>query len=259
MPESTDRELIVPLPERVDRRSRLGPFPSARDAAKFLCYAAAAALVAPWVSAFLWVPLVGIGFGVSVWHPDGRPVDERAVVYAAYRFRRLSGGNRTIGRGSAVTRHGVVQLASMSYVAVVRAGGCPIAYLPPAELEEKFGLYRDLLRTTAGQFTILCTVVPIRAAPLLPAGPDRPGDDQSARHGYVELATILCRRRLARRVYLALRNPETGPDALARLEAQASSLTERLAGLGVRPVRLSEAALQDAARRFGWSRSEVRS
>jgi len=257
MAESTDGDLVVRFPERVDRRSRLGPFPSAHDAAKFLCYAAAAALVAPWVSAFLWIPLVGIGFGISVWQPDGRPADERALVYVLWRFRRISGRSGLIGRGDTVTRHALVQLAPSNYLAVVRARGCPIAYLPPAELEQKFELYRDLLRASAGHLAILCTTVPIRATPLLPAGPDALGADQGARRGYVELASLLCRRRSVRRVYLALRNTEAGPDALSRLEAQASSMIERLARLGLRPVRLTDRALREAARRFDWSGSEA--
>src|SRR5208282_2604654 len=62
---------VVVLPERVDRRVRLGPFPSAKDAVKFASYAAAGAVLAPFATPFAWVPVLALGFVVSVWHPDG--------------------------------------------------------------------------------------------------------------------------------------------------------------------------------------------
>jgi hypothetical protein len=257
MPETADGGLVVRCPERIDRRSRLGPFPSARDAAKFLCYAAAGALLAPWVSPLLWLPLIGIGFAVSVWKPDGRAADEKAFVFACWKFRSLAGRNRMSRRGDPLTRHGVVQLAPSQYVVFVRTAGCPIAYLPPVELEQKFELYRELLRATAGQFAMLCTSTPIRVAPVLPYGSESSGADHDARRGYIELAQLLCRRRSIRRVYFVLRNNDVGPDALARLEAQASSLIDQLAGLGIDSVRLRDRALSEAVHRFGWSQREV--
>jgi hypothetical protein len=253
MAEASDFGPVVRLPERVDRRSRLGPFPSAQDAAKFLCYAAAGALVAPWVGPLLWLPLVGVGFGVSVWQPDGRPVDERAFTYLRWKVRSFSGRLGMTHRKDSVTRHGVVQLAPSCYVAVVRASGYPIAYLPPRELAQKFEQYRDVLRTLAGDFAILSTTVPIRAAPVLPAGRDAPGMEGDALRGYRELTELLCHRRRVRRVYVAVRNSESGPDTLARLEVQVSSLTERLRGLGLYSVRLQDRALREASHRFGWA------
>lgn len=256
MAEASDVGPVVRLPERVDRRSRLGPFPSARDAAKFLCYAAAGALVAPWVNPFLWLPLVGLGLGISVWQPEGRPLDERALTYLRWRARSFSGRFGMTHRRDAITRHGVVQVAPSCYVAVVRTSGCPIAYLPPTELAARFEHYRDIVRTVAGDFAILSTTVPIRATPILPPGRDAPGADGDALRGYRELAELLCRRRRVRRVYVAVRSSESGPDAFARLEVQVSSLAERLRGLGLGSVRLRDRALREASHRFGWTLAE---
>jgi len=257
MAERVDDAPVVRLPERMDRRLRLGPFPSARDAVKFLTYAAAGAVVAPFVSPFVWLPIVGVGFGIAVWHPDGQAIDARALTYVLWKARSLSRGVALTPPWSAVTRHGVVRLAPSRYAAVVRTGGCPVAYLPPADLARRFELYRDLLRSTEGRIAILTTTAPIRAAPLLPPSLSSTGPDDAARKGYVELVRLLCRRRSLRRIYFALATDSTGPDALAQLEGRVASLTERLAGFGLHPVRLIDRALQEAAFRFEWSEVNV--
>jgi len=258
MDDSADAVPVVRIPERVDRRARLGPFPSMRDAAKFLCYAAAGALAAPWVSPFLWLPFVGVGLAVSVWQPEGRPIDARVLAYARWRVRSMSPRGRMTGRRDPLTRRGVVPLAPSCYLAVVRASGCPVAYLPPVELARKFERYRELLRTVTGSFALLSTTYPIRSAPVLPVDREAPGTDREARQGYGELVELLCRRRRTRRVYVAVRNAEAGPDALARLEAQASSLAEQLRGLGLRVTRLRDRELDEAVRQFGWVSPEAR-
>ena len=257
MPERGDDVPVVRLPERMDRRLRLGPFPSARDAVKFLTYAAAGAVVAPFVSPFFWLPLVGVGFGLAAWHPEGQAIDARALTYVLWKARSLSRGVAVTPRWSAVTRHGVVRLSPSRHAAVVRTGGCPIAYLPPADLVRRFEMYRDLLRSTQGRLTVLATTAPIRVAPLLPVPVGSTGRDDAARKGYDELVRLLCRRRALRRIYLALPMESTNPDALAELEGQVASVIERLTGFGLRPVRLTDRGLQQAAFRFGWSEGDV--
>jgi len=243
---------LVRIPERLDRRARLGPFPSAREAARFLCYAAAGALLAPWVSPLLWLPVVAVGFVVSVWQPDGRPGDERAFGYLAWRFRTRRGGAALSGR--ATGRTAVVRLDSGALAAVVRAGGCPIAYLPPGELERRFGQFREILRSMPPQFAFLGTVVPLRATPVLPPRSDVVGPDDEARRGYTELTELLCRRRRLRRVYVAFRATHAGADAVARLESQARGFSDRIGELGIAATVLTGRDLAEAAIRFDWSR-----
>lgn len=258
MPDPTGSGPVVRLPERVDRRARLGPFPSAGDAAKFLCYAASGALLAPWVSPFLWLPLVGVGFAVSVWRPDGRAADERALRYLLWKLRSIPGRIPVTSRDYPTIRQGFVHLAPGTYAVVVRSAGCPIAYLPPTDLEAKFAQFREVLRTAPGQFAFLSTTIPIRARPWLPRSEEPMRSDRDARQGYAELTELLCRRRRVRRVYVAIRNSETGPDALARLNVEVGSLIERLRGLGLDPVRLANRGLQEAAYRFDWGFEEAR-
>jgi hypothetical protein len=257
MPERVDDAPVVRLPERMDRRLRLGPFPSARDAVKFLTYTAAGAVVAPFVGPFVWLPLVAVGFGIAVWHPDGQSIDARALTYVLWKARSFSRGVSLTPRWSAVTRQGVVRLSPSRHAAVVRTAGCPVAYLPPTDLARRFEMYRDLLRTAEGRLAILATTAPIRVDPLLPPSVSSTGPDDAARKGYAELVRLLCRRRSLRRIYFALATDSTGPDALAQLEGQVASLTERLAGFGLNPVRLIDRTLKEAAFRFEWSEVNV--
>lgn len=252
MPEPLDGAPVVRLPERMDRRLRLGPFPSARDAVKFLSYAAVGAVVAPFVSPLVWLPLVGAGFGVAVWRPEGEAVDARALTYVRWKARSFFPRLPVTPRSSSLTRHGVVRLSASTHAAVVRTGGCPVAFLPPAELHRRFELYRDLLRSSEGRLTMLATTTPIRASPILPVPSGSASPDHAAREGYRELVRLLCRRRSLRRVYLALSSDASGPEALARLEGEVASVAERLAGLGVHAVRLTEGGLREAAFRFDW-------
>ncbi len=250
----------VEIPERVDRRLRLGPFPSARDALKFLCYAAAGATLAPTVNVPLGLGIVALGFGAAVWRPDGQAWDER--VWVALRWRWRSGPREvplTAPLALPLLRHGFVRLAAAQYVAIVRTGGTPIAYLPPAELSGRFEQFRDLLRSSEGRFALLATVSTVHARPFAPAEAGATGEDEPARAGYAELVRLLCRRRLGRRVYLALAANAGDSEAIARLEGQVASLLERRGALGLRPVRLKDRALREAARRFGWTGDEVRS
>ncbi len=254
MADDTDGPPVVPIPERVDRRLRLGPFPSARDALKFLCYAAVGAVAVPLVDVPGGLSVVGAGLLATLYKPDGQAWDERALSLLRWKYRsrreeRMTGA----GRQSPLLRQGLVRLAGADWVAVVRTGGAPLAYLPPAELARRFELYRDLLRGSDGRLAFLATLASIRAAPFLPPADRSLAADRDARAGYSELVALLCRRRYGRRVYFVLGGGEGGPDALARLEGQVASLLERLSGLGLRPVRLKDRGLLEAARRLGWA------
>lgn len=253
MGDVPDGPPVVPLPERLDRRLRLGPFPSARDALKFVTYAAAGAVAAPFTSPFLWLAVVAGGFAVCVVRSDGQAIDERALAFVLWKLRAGSGGPRvTRAATSRITREGFVAIRPGQYVAIVRTGGTPVTYLPPIELARRFELFRHLLRSVGGGLAFLVTSTAMPPGPVLPNPLRSDHSDQAARTGYGELVNLLCRRRQIRRVYLALSVERTGPDGLADLELRVAALIDRLASLGVRSVRLRDRGLEDAARRWGW-------
>ena len=257
MPTGPEGGPVVALPERIDRRLRLGPFPSALDAVKFLCYAAAGAATAQFAGLAVGLAVVGAGFLAAVWRPDGHSWDERVLAFLGWKWRTVAGGiflsavpsNRRV-------RSGTLRLAPSDYVAVVRTGGVPIAYLPPAELARRFELFRELLRATDGRVAFLATLGSIRTAPFLPSFPGSRGGDRDARAGYSELIALRCRRRFRRRVHFVVGLGSTGADALVRLETEVAGLVDRLTTLGLRPERLRDRGLVEAARQIGWSVGE---
>lgn len=249
----------VALPERLDRRLRLGPFPSARDALKFVLYAAVGGLLAPFTSPYLWLPILGLGFVLSVHRPDGEAVDERALAYLLWRLRRGAvGGALTGSVSSPLLRRGLLRFGEGPYFAVIRAGGAPLAYLPPTELARRFEIYRSLLRALDGSFGWVAGTVPLRSASVLPDAPPGGGADPTGRAGYRELVELLCRRRFLRRVDFLLATAEGDADGIGRLEGRAGVVLEHLSALGVHAVRLKDRALLDAGRRLGWSDRGIR-
>jgi hypothetical protein len=243
---------VVALPEPVDRRVRLGPFPSARDALKFVCYAAVGAVLAPFATPYAWLPVLGIGFAVSVGRVDGEAVDERLARRLVWRLQRWGGGTVTPPPSSPPLRGSVARLAGGSLVTVVRTGGTPLAYRPPEELGGLFDRFRELLRASEGPLIIRSSTVPLREGSVLPAVTGDSGADHAARTGYRELVSVLCRRRRARRVEIFLGASTPGRDGKARLEDRTRSLVAQLAGLGLRPTSLRDRALADSVRQFGW-------
>jgi hypothetical protein len=244
---------VIGLPERIDRRMRMGPFASSRDALKFVLYAATAALLAPFTTPWIWLPLVAGGFAVSVWRPEGQAVDERAITFVQWKIRCWNPrGSADRMTGTPLVRQGLIQLNPHHYAAVVRTGGTPVAYLPPDELGRRFELYRELLRSMDTGFVWLAATVPIRAQAVRPNSlPGSPGELRAA-SGYSELVTLLCRRRLLRRIYIVIGTHDPSPDAIGRLEGRIAHLLEGLGALGLRPIRLRDRSLAEAARRFGW-------
>ena len=254
MDESAEGPPVVSLPERVDRKLRLGPFASARDALKFLTYVAVGAIAVPFTSPYLWLGVVAGAFALCVVRSDGQALDERAASFLLWKFRAGRRGTRvTRGPAGDVSRHRLLGMGPERYLAIVRVGGTPVTYLPPVELARRFELFRELLRSIGGRVAFLVTSDPMRAGPVraAPVGPDR--GDAAASVGYAELVVLLCRRRRVRRVYIALHTESAGADAISDLEVRTTTLAERLRGLGLRPTRLEDRGLADAARRWGWS------
>jgi hypothetical protein len=244
---------VVVLPERVDRRIRFGPFPSARDALKFVCYASVGAVLAPFATPLAWLPVLGAGFAVSVWRSDGEALDERAGRYAWFHLHRGRAGS-VMPADLRIAVHGsVARLASGARVTVVRTGGVPLAYRPPAELAALFERFRELIRATEGTLLVRATTAPLSDQAVRPRDGAPTDADAAARAGYRELASVLCRRRHARRVELSIATTATGPEAEQRLMDRTRALEEQLTAVGVRAEVLAGRQLGAAAHRFGWA------
>ncbi|MGB6500957.1 MAG: hypothetical protein WBG19_06130 [Thermoplasmata archaeon] len=241
------------LPERLDRTLRLGPFRSGRQALKFVTYLAVGALLVPFLGPWIWIPFTGAGISVAFWRPGGEAIDERVVRFARWKWRQVGeGGAMNLSGAPDRGRRSMVRLPG-SFATVVRTGGVPLAYLPSPELARRFEQYRDLLRSIDASFVVLCTRAPIHPASFVPAEPTPVGPEGVARRGYRELVEVIVRRRQIRQVYIGLATAGSDSEAIGRLETQTASLIERLRALGVRPLRLRDRALGEAARRMGIS------
>jgi len=243
----------ITFPERLDRPLRLGPFPSGKDAVKFVVAAAVGAVVSLAIVPWAGLPIVAVGGLVALWRPDGEPLDERVAAVLRWASRRGGPGGRMTGPAGSCASSGqatVVVLDGRS-AAVVRTGGVPLAFLPPAELAQQFELYRQLLRSVDGGVIVHATSAPIYAEAIVPRTAAATDAEAAARDGYRELVTVLARRRAVRRVHVAIVREAGSYDAAERLEASVSLLQGRLADLGVRSERLRGRQLGDASRRMG--------
>jgi len=244
----------VEVPERLDRRLRLGPFASGRDAVKFVTAAAVGAVVSLAVVPWAGLPIVGVGALVALWRPDGEPLDERVAAVARWSLRRAATDGPPMtaaAAGRSADLRATVPLPDGRSAAVVRTGGVPLAFLPPAELARQFELYRQLLRSVAGGVIVLSTSVPIYAGAVVPSATPTVEVERAAWDGYRELVVLLARRRSVRRVLVAVAQDATTPDRARQLETSIRLLRERLADLGVRSERLRDRSLADGARRLG--------
>jgi len=253
MPDSEVVAPVVPLPSPIERRLRLGPFASAHDALKFVTYAAVAAVLAPFVSPYAWLPFVGLGFLLSVWRPEGEAVDERLGRWVAWSWRKVGWPAMNAPSASRPPGDAFVRLAPGRYATILRLGGTPVAYRPPAELERIFREYAELLRASDGVLVLRVGTAPLGAHGLLPDESPLRREEQVARAGYRELVAVLCRRRQVRKVDLALFGSGNGREVRAQLDARTRSLSTRFEALGLRPTRLRGRLLHDAAHRLGWS------
>jgi hypothetical protein len=237
---------------------RLGPFPSARAALKFVTYCAVGALFVPLAGGWVWLPFLVLGLAASVHRTGEKGPDERLVDFVLYALRQRGANSTARGRFVAHARGSLVRLPSGSYVAIVETRGTPILHLPPREIEDRFSQYRDFLRALDGGCAFVATVAPLSAVPYEP-----PRDNRSAtiapeaRTGYDELVRLLCRRRYVRRILFAFASSASSPAGVAQLEARVAMSIERFQRLGVGPVRLRGRTLRQAAHRFDWPVREV--
>lgn len=242
---------LVPIPGRLERTLRLGPFPSARAALKFLAYAGAGAAVAAAGWAPIGAAVLGTGALFSLYRPGGEPLDAQLAVRCAFLVRRGGGAPSMTGRPTRrASARRFVTLADGRLASIVRAAGTPLAFLPPAELARRFDLYRELLNATEGDLWVLGTCSAIHLPSLLPS-PGGRGPDGPARDGYRELVGLLVRRRNLRRIYLAVVSTGGRAEAAVRLEAVTDGVLSRLAGLDVHAERLEGHVLGTVAHRLG--------
>lgn len=251
MADPDDGPPVIVLPERVDRRLRLGPFPSAHDAVKFLGYAGAGSLLAVVVTPLLGLAVIVLGFALSVVRYEDEALDRRAVAVVRH---AVGSRPRTMGAdvtpSSPLERRGVVVLPGGGFAAVVRAGGSPMAYLPPAEIARRFERFRELLRAEAEGLVLRVWLAPMRSPPVVPPRLEADRADRSARDGYAELVRLLCARRAIRQVDVLRRTARPGIDGITELEAQVTGLVDRLAGLDVPSRRLVGRSLVEAVHRL---------
>lgn len=244
---SDDGPPRIALPEPFDRHLRLGPFRSVRDALKFATYAAVGVVPAVLAGPVWWLPFLGGGFVVATYRPDGRPADERAGEFVAYHLRRRHRGGPP--PRAAPTSGGSARVRGGRLVAMLEAGGVPVAFLPPADARRLFEAFSQTLRTLEVGVYVVAGVVPVPAAPFRPPREVAPRAPV-AKAGYEEMVRLLLRRRQRRRVRLVVWAAD-GPDALARLEQSVRALAEGLRQLGLEPERLRAGELTVALERLG--------
>jgi hypothetical protein len=243
----------IPLPRRLDRHLRLGPFPSARDAMKFAGYASAGAILVPLGGALAWLPILSIGFFLSVFRPDGKGLDERAHDYLRWRWRRRRGAAGESAPPGPAAPAGVLRLPGPCAAAVLETGGIPIRFLPPGEAHDLFDRFRETLRTVDGGLFLEVGTAPVPASGFRLRGVAGHGPrEAAARSGYSELTKLLLHRRQRRRVQVVVFEADTDPSALRRLEERAAALASDLTGLGIGSRRLEGPALAHAAEAMGW-------
>jgi hypothetical protein len=254
--------LVIALPERIDRKLRLGPFPSAHDAVKFVGYAAIGALVAAISTPLLWLPFLGFGLLVSIPRFEGRAFDTRLRDYVRWRLRRRAvegpaKNSKDSGRAEARVPGTTIRLGPDRHAIIVEAHGVPAAFLPSTDRRRLFERYRALLRALDGSFFVSVGVEALDPRPFLPkkAFPRRDPTD-GPRAGYTEMVRLLCRRRFRRRIRWLLWTPDGTPAGFAEVEGRTQTLQNHLTQLELDHRRLEGPALAHALRCFGWEPPE---
>lgn len=250
----------VPMPAPLGRPMRMGPFPSGRAALTFVGYVGAALALASLISPLVGLPCLGVGFLLTAYAPDGRPLDEHAARWFQWQRRRRASSRapRRPRRRDEAGRVGV--LADGRRVAVLTCGGVPVAFLPPEASHRLFDAYRSVLRGLDGPIFLRVGVEtmsdrPYRLPPRPLAATD--GPDSAPRAGYDELVHLLCRRRRRRTVDVILLEGDRTGAGRVRLESRARSLADALRTLELAPERRTGRALARAVGRLGWSLESV--
>lgn len=247
---------VVPMPVPLGRPMRLGPFPSGRAAATFAGFVAMALALAVFVSPLAGLPCLGVGFLLTAYAPDGRPLDEQAARFVRWQHRRRAAGASTRRSRGHEDQGRTAILADGRTVAVLSCGGVPVAFLPPFAAHRLFDAYRTVLRGLDGPLYLRVGADPLSERPfrLSPGAPLAGSEPEAkARAAYDELVESICRRRRRRVVDLMLIEGDRSAAGRARLEARVRAVDDALRGLGVTPQRREGHALGIAISRLGWS------
>jgi len=248
----------VVLPAPVDRRLRLGPFPTAGCALRFVAYSSVGIGLAVSLAPLAWVPFVLGGFVLSVHQTGGKPLDEFAAGFVRWKLRRVRPKRLNSRHGPRASRATRCRIPSGRWVAIVRTGGLPVAFLPPDDARSLFVAYRELVRSVSGGLFLRATSEPIPPSQFRLPGPvasDCPVRD--ARDGYAELLRLLLRHRRRRTVDVVLWSSGTGTGGASQLEERVRLMSDGLSNLGLECRRLVGAELVGAAERFGWAVEEL--
>ena len=243
---------LIGLPAPVNRRTRVGPFPSAGAALKFVTIAAGGAILALFAGPWSWLPFLGGGFLLTTGRRDGKTLEEKAGDFLRWQARRR-GRSRSLRRPArAPSDARVARLDSGRLVAVLLSGGVPVAFLPPDEARALFEGYREFVRSVDSGFVLRVESRALDPTPHLPTQTARSvPSERPAREGYVEMVRLLCRRRRVRRVHVVLWAAR-GEDRAALLD-RVGSVEERLRALGLDVEGLAGDSLTRTLTQFGWS------
>jgi hypothetical protein len=224
----------IPIHPLAHRRLRLGPFGSGRDLVKFLCVAAIGATVAAVTSAVVWLPFLAIGALIALVRVEGRSLDDFVLDYCRFQWRSTVGVRNLSGRSAEASRRGA---SSRRATASVRAGGIPIAYLPPQELQRLFEEWRSILGTFDRPVGCRMRGEVFSPLPFLPSTEHLRAAEKLAADSYRDLVRALLRKRFRRTVDLTVWNDpaDKGPAAIG-LQAQLDELVGALERLGI-PAR----------------------
>jgi hypothetical protein len=254
---SDHQSLWIGLPERLDRKLHLGPFPSAQDALKFVTYAAVGALVAALTSPIYWLPFLGVGLLVSIPRIDGRTVDGRMADYFRWRLRRGEHPSGASGPPERVRPNvpfgSLARIRPGRYVSVLVTHGVPSAFLPLAGRRSLFERYKALLRSLDTGCFVSVGLEPLDPGPFLPPDPTPPTRIEGARADYAQLVRAACRRKYRRRTRWVLWSSSMTPESCAELEARTRDIMDHLLRLEVPFDRLEGPALGQALESMGWS------
>jgi len=229
----------IPIHHLAYRRLRLGPFGSGRDLVKFLCLAIIGATVAAVTSAVVWLPFLAAGALIAFVRVEGQTLDDFALGYCRFQWRSSVGSRRVSGASPPIhPSPGSSRGASTS----VRAGGIPIAYLPPEELQRLFEEWRSILAALDRPIGCRMRGEVFSPLPFLPVSASPHDAERAALQSYRELVHLLLRRRYRRVVDLTVWSDpsDRGPRAID-LDTPLDELVGALTRLGI-PARRFPAA-----------------
>jgi hypothetical protein len=221
----------IPIHQLSSRRLHLGPFGSGRDLAKFLCIAVIGAVVAAVSSAVLWLPFLGLGAMVAFVRVEGRTLDDYALGYCRFRWRAVVMSSRS----SSDSPSGRPSLRGEGRApSSIRAGGIPIAYLPPVDLQRLFDEWRAILTAFDRPLGFGMRGERFSPLPFIPAFQSPDEGERAAIESYRELVRLLLRRRYRRVVDLTVWNdPFVRDSRTVALDADVAELLSALERLGV--------------------------